>query len=83
MRPNLVGPLQAFRLVAQFSLEACQSAFPVPPVGLARAPFFRNEIEREISALAGGEVRYDSLAVRLFPQPHAAIRGVSVRVHAS
>jgi hypothetical protein len=40
----------------------------------------RRVVEREISTLAGGEVRYESLAVQLFPQPRAAIRGVTVRV---
>jgi hypothetical protein len=40
----------------------------------------RRVVEREISALAGGEVRYDSLAVHLLPQPRAAIRGVTVHV---
>ena len=40
----------------------------------------RRVVEREISALAGGEVRYDSLEVHLLPQPRAAIHGVTVRV---
>ncbi len=40
----------------------------------------RRVVEREISAFAGGDVRYDSLAVHLLPQPRAAIRGVTVRV---
>ena len=44
--PNIVGTAQAFRVVAQLSFEACQSAFPVTPVSFAFAPLFRNEIER-------------------------------------
>jgi hypothetical protein len=40
----------------------------------------RRVVEREISTLAGAEVRYDSLAVHFFPQPRATVRGVSVRV---
>ena len=57
-------------------LGAAVAALPL----LVDSDAVRRVIEREISALAGGEVRYDSLAVHLFPQPRAAIRGVTVRV---
>lgn len=40
----------------------------------------RRVVEREISARAGGEVRYASLRFRFFPRPHAEIRELSVRV---
>ena len=40
----------------------------------------RRAIQRRISAVAGGEVSYDSLAIRLFPQPRADLRGASLRV---
>jgi hypothetical protein len=57
-------------------LGAAVAALPL----LVDSNAVRRVVEREVSALAGGEVRYDSLAVHLFPQPRAAIRGVSVRV---
>ena len=37
-------------------------------------------VERRISAVAGGEVRYESLALRFFPQPSAGIRNATVRI---
>ncbi|MET0154410.1 MAG: hypothetical protein ABW298_17610, partial [Candidatus Binatia bacterium] len=37
-------------------------------------------VEQRISAVAGGEVRYESLALRFFPQPHARIRNATVRM---
>jgi len=57
-------------------LGAALAALPL----LVDSDAVRRVVEREISALAGGDVRYDSLAVHLFPQPRAAIRGVTVRV---
>jgi hypothetical protein len=40
----------------------------------------RRALEREISTRAGGTVRYDSLALRLFPLPRAQVRGLTVHV---
>ena len=39
----------------------------------------RHAVERRISDVTGGEVRYDSLVVRLFPQPRAEIRNATIR----
>jgi hypothetical protein len=38
----------------------------------------RRVIEREVLARVGGNVRYDSIGLRLFPLPHAEIRGVTL-----
>src|SRR5262245_29558608 len=35
-------------------------------------------VERELSARAGGKVRYDSIGLRLVPRPRAEIRGARV-----
>jgi len=40
----------------------------------------RHAVERRISGVAGGEVSYDSLKLRFFPQPRAEIRNASVRI---
>lgn len=37
-------------------------------------------VERRISALAGGEVRYESLQLRFFPQPYAEARNATVSI---
>lgn len=53
---------------------------------LAALPLFadadavQRAVERRISALAGGEVHYDSMSVRFFPQPRAEIRNATVRI---
>jgi AsmA-like C-terminal region len=62
--------------VVALLLGAAVAALPL----LVDSNAVRRVVEREISALAGGEVRYDSLAVRFFPHPRAAVRGVTVRV---
>jgi hypothetical protein len=38
----------------------------------------RRVIERELSARAGGKVRYDAIGLRLLPRPRAEVRGVRV-----
>ena len=40
----------------------------------------RHALERRISDVAGGEVSYDSLKLRFFPQPRAEIRNATVRI---
>ena len=40
----------------------------------------RNAVERRISDLVGGEVRYDSLTLHVFPQPRVEIRNATVRI---
>ena len=40
----------------------------------------RRVVQRGVSSLAGGAVRYDSLALALVPLPHATIRGISVSI---
>ena len=40
----------------------------------------RHAIERRISALAGGEVRYDSLKLRFFPRPYVEAHNATVRI---
>jgi hypothetical protein len=40
----------------------------------------RRVVERRISALANGEVRYDALALRFFPQPRVVIQGATVSI---
>ena len=40
----------------------------------------RHAVERRISDVAGGEVSYDSLTLRFFPQPRAEIRNATVRI---
>ena len=53
---------------------------------LAAAPLFvdadrvRRAVEQRISAVAGGEVRYESLKLRFFPQPYAEARNATVRI---
>src|SRR5262245_19079791 len=53
---------------------------------LAAAPLFvdadrvKGAVERQISAVAGGEVRYESLQLRFFPQPRARIHNATVRI---
>ena len=53
---------------------------------IAAAPFFvdadrvRQAVERQMSEVAGGEVRYESLKVRFFPQPHAEVHNATVRI---
>lgn len=40
----------------------------------------RRVVQREVSSLAGGTVRYHSLGLALVPLPHATIRGMSVGI---
>jgi hypothetical protein len=40
----------------------------------------RQAVERRISALAGGEVRYDSLKLRFFPRPYVEAHNATVRI---
>lgn len=40
----------------------------------------RRAIEGLVSAQAGAEVRYEELSVRLFPLPHAEMRGATIRI---
>jgi AsmA-like C-terminal region len=40
----------------------------------------RHALERRISDVAGGEVRYDSLKLRFFPQPYVEARNATVRI---
>ena len=40
----------------------------------------RQAIERRISDIAGGEVRYDSLKLRFFPQPYVEAHNATVRI---
>ena len=53
---------------------------------IAAAPIFvdthrvKLAVERQISEVAGGEVTYESLKVRLFPQPHAEVHNATVRI---
>ncbi|HLB15826.1 MAG TPA: AsmA-like C-terminal region-containing protein [Burkholderiales bacterium] len=75
-RPRWRRRLAIAVAVVVLLLGAAVAALPL----LIDSNAVRRVVEREISALAGGDVRYDSLAVHLFPQPRAAIRGVSVRV---
>jgi len=42
--------------------------------------FVKQAIERRISEVAGGEVRYESLDVALFPQPHAEVHNATIRI---
>ncbi|HTP62677.1 MAG TPA: hypothetical protein VMJ14_11405, partial [Burkholderiales bacterium] len=65
------------RAAAVLALLACAAAGALL---LLDADALRGSVEREVSAIAGGEVRAESLAVRLLPWPHAALRGVSVKI---
>src|SRR5262249_16940522 len=53
---------------------------------IAAAPLFvdgdrvRHAIEQRISAVAGGEVRYESLKLRFFPQPRVEAQNATVRI---
>ena len=53
---------------------------------IASLPFFvdqdrvRRAIEQRISAVAGGEVHYESLKLRFFPQPSVEARNATVRI---
>ncbi|MGH8697074.1 MAG: hypothetical protein ACREVS_11390, partial [Burkholderiales bacterium] len=76
VRPRWRRRLAIAAAVVVVLLGAAVAALPL----LVDSDAVRRVIEREISALASGEVRYDSLAVRFFPQPRAAVRGVTVRV---
>jgi len=40
----------------------------------------RQRIERQVSSLAQGQLRFESLAVRFLPWPHAELRGVTLMV---
>jgi hypothetical protein len=40
----------------------------------------RHAVEQWISHIAGGEVRYDSLELRFFPQPRAEIRNATISI---
>ena len=65
------------RAAAVLALLACAAA---GAPFLLDADSLRGMVEREVSAIAGGEVRGESLAVRLLPWPHAELRGVSVQI---
>ncbi len=53
---------------------------------IASLPFFvdqdrvRRVVEQRISAVAGGEVHYESLKLRFFPQPSVEARNATVRI---
>ena len=53
---------------------------------IASLPFFvdqdrvRRAVEQRISAVAGGEVHYESLKLRFFPQPSVEARNATVRI---
>jgi len=47
---------------------------------LVHSPAVQRAVERRISALAGGEVRFGSSSLRLLPLPRAEIRDVTIRV---
>ena len=55
-------------------------------VAIASLPLFvdgdrvRRAVEQRISAVAGGEVRYESLKLRFFPQPSVEARNATVRI---
>ena len=40
----------------------------------------RRAVERQVSALAGGDVHYESISLRLYPLPQVEFRGVSIRI---
>ena len=50
---------------------------------LADSDAVRRALERRISALAGGEVHYDSLSLSFVPSPRAELRNVTLRVEKS
>lgn len=55
-------------------------------VGIAAVPLLvdteavKRAVERQVSETAGGEVRYESISVHLFPQIRAEISGAAIRI---
>ena len=74
-RPRWRRRVAIAAVVAALLLSAA-AALPL----LVDSAAVQRAVERRISALAGGEVRYESLAVRLFPQPRGVIHGATVSI---